>query len=108
MLQALLERLINISYLPKKVDPSFVSPLNDKPCGLLALSAEGRQNNLPVLHCLEQFAQAYGMRVIHSPRWPFVGVSGKGNDEGDVLQDTEAIENARKLGRLVACALPVA
>jgi multimeric flavodoxin WrbA len=103
-LQALLERLINVSFLPKHADPDFVPPLSNKPCGLLAVSVEGGQNNLPVLHSLEQYALAYGMRVVHIPRWPFVGVCGKGNAEGDVLQHAEAIENARVLGRLVAAA----
>lgn len=104
-LQALLERLINVSYLPTHTKPGFVPPLDNKPCGLLAVSAEGGQNNLPVLHSLEQYALAYGMRVIHSRHWPYVGVSGKGNAEGDVLEDNQAIENARELGRLVAHSL---
>ena len=39
------------------------------------------------------------------PPKPFVSVCGKGNDESDVLQDDQAIENARELGRLVARAL---
>jgi multimeric flavodoxin WrbA len=101
-LQALLERLINVSYLPTHTDPDFVPPLHNKLCGLLAVSAEGGQNNLPVLHSLEQYALAFGMRVIHSRNWPYVGVSGKGNAEGDVLEDDQAIENARELGRQVA------
>lgn len=104
-LQALLERLMNVSFLPKHADSDFVPPLHDKPCGLLAVSVEGGQNNLPVLHSLEQYALAYGMRVVHARHWPFVGVSGKGNAEGDVLQHTEAMENARELGRLVARAV---
>jgi multimeric flavodoxin WrbA len=104
-LQALLERLMNVSFLPKHADPDFVPPLHDKPCGLLAVSAEGGQNNLPVLHSLEQYVLAYGMRVVHAPLWPFVGVSGKGNAEGDVLHHTEAIEGAQELGRLVARAV---
>jgi len=104
-LQALLERLMNVSFLPKQTNPDFIPPLSNKPCGLLAVSVEGGQNNLPVLHSLEQYVLAYGMRVVHIPRWPFVGVSGKGNAEGDVLQHTEAIDNARVLGRLVVGAL---
>ncbi len=104
-LQALLERLMNVSFLPKHANSAFVPPLRGKPCGLLAVSAEGGQNNLPVLHSLEQYALAYGMHVVHTDRWPYVGVSGKGNAEGDVLQHAEAIENARELGRRVARAV---
>lgn len=100
-MQALLERLVNVSYLPTRNNPEFVMPLRDKPCGLLAVSVEGRQNNLPVLHSLEQYALGYGMRVIHASEWPWVGVSGRGNKKGDVLQDAEAMKNARQLGRLL-------
>jgi hypothetical protein len=89
----------------KDTDPGFVPPPYNRSCGLLAVSAEGGQNNLPVLHSLEQYALACGLRVVHSPNWPFVGVCGKGNDEGDDLQDDQAMENARELGRLVARAL---
>jgi len=39
------------------------------------------------------------MRVIHAPEWPWVGVSGRGDERGDVLNDSEAMNNARRLGR---------
>jgi multimeric flavodoxin WrbA len=63
-MQAVLERLMNVSYLPIHTDPAFVKPLHGKPCGLLAVSVEGRQNNLPVLHSLEQYVLALGMQVV--------------------------------------------
>ena len=100
-MQALLERLVNVNYLPTHKNPEFVFPLKDKPCGLLAVSVEGRQNNLPVLHSLEQYVLAYRMRVIHIPEWPWVGVSGRGDEKGDVLNDNEAMKNAQQLGRLL-------
>lgn len=100
-MQALMERLVNVNYLPLQENPGFVLPLRDKPCGLMAVSVEGRQNNLPVLHSLEQYALSYHMRVIHIPRWPWVGVSGRGNQKGDVLKDEEALGNAQELGRLL-------
>ncbi|MCW4043824.1 MAG: flavodoxin family protein [Candidatus Bathyarchaeota archaeon] len=101
-MQALLERLMNVSYLPKHNNPYFVAPLSNKPCGLLAVSAEGRQNTLPVLHNLEQYALAFHMCVIHALEWPWVGVCGKGNEKGDVLKDSHAMKNAKKLGKLLA------
>ena len=59
------------------------------------LSAEGRQNTLPVLHSLEQYALAFHMCVIHASEWPWVGVCGKGNEKGDVLKDSHAMKNAK-------------
>ena len=104
-MQAVLERLMNVSYLPIHTDPAFVKPLHGKPCGLLAVSVEGRQNNLPVLHSLEQYVLALGMQVVHAEQWPWVGVTGKGNEKGDVLKDDEAMKNARGLGRLLVSRL---
>ena len=104
-LQALLERLINVNVLPANSNPNFVFPLQDTPCGLLAVSVEGRQNNLPVLHSLEQYVLAYHMRPVHTKLWPFIGVSGKGNFKGDVLKDAEAMRNAKVLGALVVRAV---
>jgi multimeric flavodoxin WrbA len=104
-LQALLERLINVNILPAEANPSFVFPLEGKPCGLLAVSVEGRQNNLPVLHSLEQYVLAYRMQPVHTKQWPFVGVSGRGNEKGDVLKDKEAMENAKILGKLLVKAI---
>lgn len=104
-MQALLERLVNVNYLPTHNNPGFVFPLRDKPCGLLAVSVEGRQNNLPVLHSLEQYALVYRMRPIRTAEWPWIGVTGRGNDKGDVLEDKEAMRNARQLGRLLVADL---
>lgn len=104
-MQALLERLINVNYLPAKQKPDFDFPLKNKPCGLLAVSVEGRQNNLPVLHSLEQYVLAFHMRVIHSLEWPWVGVTGRGNKKGAVLKDKEAMRSARKLGGLLVVSL---
>lgn len=100
-LQALLERLINVNVLPANTNPDFVFPLQGKPCGLLAVSVEGRQNNLPVLHSLEQYILAYRMKPVHTKLWPFIGVSGKGNEKGDVLKDAEAMKNTKVLGVLL-------
>jgi len=100
-MQALLERLINVNTLPANVNSNFLFPLQGKPCGLLAVSVEGRQNNLPVLHSLEQYVLAYHMQPVHTKLWPFVGVNGRGNEKGDVLKDAEAMRNAKVLGALL-------
>lgn len=101
-MQALLERLINVNWLPTENNPDFSFPLEGKPCGLIAVSGEGRQNNMPVLHNLEQYALAYRLRIIHTSQWPWVGVSGKGgNKKGEVLEDQEGVNNAQKLGRML-------
>lgn len=101
-MQALLERLINVNWVPTENNPDFSFPLEGKPCGLLAVSGEGRQNNMPVLHNLEQYALAFGLQVIHTSKWPWVGVSGRGgSNKREVLEDQEAIDNAQKLGRLL-------
>ena len=104
-MQALLERLVNINYLPASTNSSFIFPLQDKPCGLLAVSVEGRQNNLPVLHSLEQYVLAWRMQPVHTKLWPFVGVSGRGNEKRDVLKDAEAMRNAKVLGALLVEAI---
>lgn len=71
----------------------------------MAVSVEGGQNNLPVLHSLEQYVLAYRMQPIHTKLWPFIGVSGRGNDKGDVLEDEKAMKSSKVLGALLVKAV---
>jgi hypothetical protein len=41
------------------------------------------------------------MRVIHTTEWPWIGVSGRGDEKGDVLNDNAAMKNAQQLGKLL-------
>jgi hypothetical protein len=41
------------------------------------------------------------MQPVHTKLWPFIGVSGKGNDKGDVLKDADSMKNAKVLGALL-------
>jgi hypothetical protein len=57
---------------------------------------------LDSLHVSEQYTLLHRIRVIHTPAWPWVGVTGRGNEKGDVLNDKDAMEHAATLGRLLA------
>lgn len=102
IMQAFLERIMNLNHLPFKKNKEFTFPLENKFCGLIAVSTEGGQNNLSILHSLEQYALAFRMNPVHIKNWPFAGISGKGNKIGDVLSDKGAVENAKLLGRQIA------
>ncbi len=102
IMQAFLERITNLSRLPSAEDQKSAFPLEDKPCASIVVSAQGGENNLSVLHSLEKYIIAYRMKPIHIKKSPFVGVSGKGNQVGEVLKDKEALENAKLLGRELA------
>lgn len=105
IMQAFLERITHLSHLPSFKNQKTTFPLEDKPCGLIVVSVEGRENSLPVLHSLEQYVLAYRMKPVHIKKWPFVGVGGEGKGVGEVLKDKEALDNARLLGRELAKAI---
>jgi multimeric flavodoxin WrbA len=105
IMQAFLERTINLSHLPSLKNKKFIFPLKDKPCGLIAVSTEIRQSNLTILNNLEQYALAYRMKPVHIKNSSLAGVSGKGNKIGEVLNDKEAVENSKLLGKLLAKAI---
>ena len=92
---AFMERLACLSFFTEMNHPKVRHPLEDKPCGLIAVSGGG--DVLPVLKRLMNFALSLRMKVITLKSYPYFGVGG----EGDVTKDKDLkpIENAKILGR---------
>ncbi|HEX9916651.1 MAG TPA: flavodoxin family protein [candidate division Zixibacteria bacterium] len=105
VMQAFLERIANLSHLPSLKNKKFAFPLKDKPCGLIVVSIESQEKALVVLNNLEQYVLAYGMKPVHIKNSSSLGVSGKGNEAGDVLDDKGAVEDSKLLGKLLAKAI---
>ncbi len=76
-------------------------PLNDKPCGLVAVC--GGDDPRLVLEHLFNFALALRMAPLTLKSYPYFGVGGKGNVKED--KDLNPIENAKTLGKLLVKAI---
>jgi len=100
-LTALMERLACLSYFYEKAGFKEPHPLNDKPCGLIAVS--GGDDPRPVLEHLLNFALSLKMKPVFMKTYPYFGVGGKGRVEED--KDFDPIENAKVLGRLLVKAM---
>lgn len=96
-LTALMERLACLSYFYERAGFTEPHPLNDKPCGLVAVS--GGDDPRPVLEHLVNFALSLKMRPVFMKSYPYFGVGGKGRIEED--SDLNPIENAKTLGGLL-------
>jgi multimeric flavodoxin WrbA len=92
---AFMERLICLSYFTEMKHPSARYPLEDKPCGLIAVS--GGSDVMPVLQQLQNFALCLRMKVVTLKNYPYIGVGGTGNVAKD--EDLKPLENAKILGR---------
>lgn len=100
-LTALMERLACLSYFYEKAGFKKPHPLDDKPCGLIAVS--GGDDPRPVLEHLLNFALSLKMKPVLMKSYPYFGVGGKGDVEEDA--DLNPIENAKALGKLLAEAI---
>jgi len=96
-LTALIERLISLSYFYETKGLKEPEPLEGKPCGLLAVSAEGDVR--PVLQHLFNFALFLKMKPVTIGPYPYLGVGANSKLEKD--KDLNPIENAKVLGRLL-------
>jgi multimeric flavodoxin WrbA len=96
-LTALMERLACLSYFYERAGFTELHPLNDKPCGLVAVS--GGDDPRPVLEHLVNFALSLKMRPVFMKSYPYFGVGGKGKIEEDT--GLNPIENAKTLGELL-------
>lgn len=96
--QAFLERISCVDYFTQERHKEK-SPLTDKPCLLIAVSASGSSfNAFQILHHLQEFALMFGMRPISVDTWPFIGFSAKcGFEKGAVLKEGETIQQAKRL-----------
>jgi multimeric flavodoxin WrbA len=101
-LQALIERLYCVNYMTRSENPSILSPLMDKPFGILTTSYSDAYSAIPLQEHLEKFLLWLQMKPVNIKKWPFRGVHGK----VPVSEDSRALELARQLGRdivKVAC-----
>lgn len=97
-LQALMERLYCVSYWTRRRNPSILSPLINKPFGILTTSSSDAYSAIPLQEHLEKFLLWLQMRPVTVKKWPFRGVHG----QFPVSEDKSALELARQLGRDVA------
>jgi multimeric flavodoxin WrbA len=100
-LTAFMERLACLSYFYGIREFKDPHPLNDKPCGLVAVT--GGDSPYPVLAHLHNFVLALRMKPITMKSYPYLGVGGKGKVEED--KDLNPIENAKILGELLVKAI---
>jgi multimeric flavodoxin WrbA len=91
-LTALMERLVCLSYFYQVRGFKGPEPLEDKPCGLIAVSADG--DTLPVLQQLFNFILFLKMKPIILKSYPYIGVSGKGGYK-------HSVNEAKVLGELL-------
>jgi multimeric flavodoxin WrbA len=94
-LQALIERLYCACYWTRWKNPSMLSPLINKPFGILTTSSSDAYSAIPLQEHLEKFFLWLQMSPVTVKKWPFRGVHG----QFPVSEDTSALELARQLGR---------
>jgi multimeric flavodoxin WrbA len=92
---AFMERLVCLSYFTEIKHPGVKHPLEDRPCGLIAVSGGG--DVVPTLQILQNFALCLRMKVVTLKSYPYIGVGGIGNVAKD--EDLKPLENAKILGR---------
>lgn len=100
-LTALMERLACLSYFYEIREYKDPEPLNDKPCGLVAVC--GSDDPRPVLEHLFNFALSLKMKPITMKSYPYFGVGGKGKIEED--KELNPIENAKIVSKLLVKAM---
>jgi len=97
-LQALIERLYCVNYMTRSKNPSILSPLINKPFGILTTSYSDAYSAVPLQEHLEKFLLWLQMNPVTIKKWPFRGVHGR----VPVSEDSRALELARTLGRDIA------
>ncbi|MEO0102789.1 MAG: flavodoxin family protein [candidate division WOR-3 bacterium] len=100
-LTALTERLGCLAYFYDMRGFKKPHPLNEKPCGLIGVSAY--DDPWTVLEHLFTFALCLKMKPIIMKSYPYFGVGGRGKIEED--KDLNPIENAKILGKQLVRAI---
>jgi multimeric flavodoxin WrbA len=100
-LTALMERLACLSYFYERRGFTGPHPLNDKPCGLVAVC--GGDDTRPLLEHLFNFALSLKMKPVTMKSYPYFGVGGKGKVEEDT--GNNPVENSKILGELLVRAI---
>ncbi|MFH1684322.1 MAG: flavodoxin family protein [Candidatus Margulisiibacteriota bacterium] len=95
-LVALMERLMAIVYFAKQADKNYVWPLTGKPFGAIAASYE--DSTILVLKILRKFGFIARMYLVRDTQNQVFSVDAKGGVE----KNPKSLEEARKLGSLVA------
>lgn len=95
-LVALMERLMAIVYFAKKADKNYVWPLTGKPFGAIATSYE--DSTILVLKILRKFGFIARMYLVRGAKNKVFSVDAKGGVE----KNPKSLEEAKKLGSLVA------
>lgn len=97
-LMALIERIASLYHFCSEIDPHFSFPLEGKPFGLIVVSAGGGRQALEALKELAfQVIHCWRMKLVTIDSYPYLGVLAKGEEVGEVLEDKEAVDQARKL-----------
>lgn len=102
--QAFVERVSCVDYFTGERHGKGFSPLNNKWCSLITVSASGSGfNAFQILHHLQEFVLMLGGRLVTVDRWPFIGLSVKtgGVEKGAVLKEEESIRHAKELLKLL-------
>lgn len=102
--QPVLERLSCLDYFTEEKHGKSLSPLANKPCALIVVSASGSSfNAFQILHHLQEFALTLKMRPITINSWPFIGLSAKSGEieKGAILKEKESIKMAKELVQLL-------
>ncbi|MEM3700626.1 MAG: hypothetical protein QXL57_07165 [Candidatus Bathyarchaeia archaeon] len=73
----------------------MVSPLINKPFGIITTSSSDAYSAIPLQEHLEEFCLWLQMTLVTIKKWPFRGVHG----QFPVSEDKRALELARQLGR---------
>jgi multimeric flavodoxin WrbA len=99
--QALVERLISIFfYRESQGDGAELSPLAGKPCGLAGVAEYSNPHQ--VLEYLHDFCTVLKMRPVTLDRFPYLGVAGQGDVDGDDV--FHPFERARDLAAALVAA----
>jgi multimeric flavodoxin WrbA len=102
-----LERLATIHYFKEhrgfrrtgaEPVPNFSPPFKGKPCCIFVVSASGRGLEEP-LRIVAYQVEGIGMKLVLHDSPPFLGVSVKGEDRGEVLNDQKGVEDCVRLVR---------
>jgi len=102
--QPVLERLSCLDYFTEEKHGKGLSPLANKPCALIAVSASGSSfNAFQTLHHLQEFALMLQMRPVTTNSWPFIGLSAKSGEmeKGAILKEKESIKMVKELVQLL-------
>ena len=97
-LMALIERIGALYHYCSETSSNFKFPLEEKPFGLIVVSAGGGRQALEALKELAfQVIHCWRMKLVTIDSYPYLGVLAKGEKVGEALEDKEAIDLTRKL-----------